>query len=287
MQRLTGIILIVISAASFGTLAIIGRYAYAAGLNINTLLFLRFGFSAVIMLSWLALRREPLPRGRELTLLAGMGGLGYVAQSFLYLSAIQFASVGLVALLLYLYPVFVAILAMIFHKAPLTRTRLLALVLATAGAALTANPQGGQLPGILMAVGAAAIYAVYIIVGAGVMQKVSPVQSSTVIFTSAAVVFSGLAALSGLQWPQSAEGWWAAIAVSLIATILPVVTFLGGLKRIGPTDASLLSTLEPVVTVVLAAVLLQEAIQPLMVLGGALILGAVLILTLSGETQAA
>jgi drug/metabolite transporter (DMT)-like permease len=279
MNRIIGVILIVISAASFGTLAIFGRYAYAAGLDTFTLLFLRFTFSALLMAVLLVMRREALPHGGTLARLVGMGALGYVGQSFSYMTAIKYASAGLVALLLYLYPTFVTVLSAIFLKEKINRIKIIALGLATLGAALTANPQGGQWTGILLALSAAAIYSVYIIVGTGVMQQVSAVQSSTVIFASAGIVYGALTAINGPHWPVSSAGWLAVAAVTLIATVIPVVTFLAGLKRIGPTDASMLSTLEPVVTVVLAALLFGEALPPITLLGGGLILAAVLLLT--------
>ena len=286
-SRFAGIVLIVISAATFGSLAIIGRYAYAAGLDTFTLLFLRFTLAALVMAALLLYRREPLPKGKVLLALAGMGGLGYVGQSFSYLTAIKFASAGLVALLLYLYPSFVAVLSVLVLKEKLTRVKIVALALATLGAALTANPQGGQWAGVLLAVSAAAIYAVYIIVGTGLMRQVSAVQSSTVIFASAGLVFGLLTAAQGPHWPANPSGWAAVGAVVVVATVIPVVTFLAGLKRIGPTDASMLSTLEPVVTVLLAAGLLGETLQPLSLLGGTLILAAVLLLTGGMGRQAA
>jgi len=279
MNRLTGILLIAVSAASFGTLAIIGRYAYAEGIDTFTLLFLRFGISALILGGLLLARREGAPRGRTLALLVGMGAIGYVGQSYCYLTAIKYASAGLVALLLYLYPSFVVILSLLFLKGKITWITLLALGLATLGAGLTVNPQGGQWTGILLALLAALIYAIYIVVGAGVMQKVSAVQSSTVIFASAGVVYGALTAMNGPHWPVSAGGWLAVAAIVLIATVIPVVAFLAGLKRIGPADASMLSTLEPVVTVLLAALLFGEMLRPVTLLGGGLILAAVLLLT--------
>jgi len=197
------------------------------------------------------------------------------------LSAIKYASAGLVALLLYLYPTFVAILSVIFLKRKLTRLKVFALLLATLGVALTANPQGGQSTGILLALCAAAIYSVYIIIGTGVMQQVSAVQSSTIIFASAGLVYGLLAAINGPHWPATPAGWMTVAAMALIATVIPVTTFLGGLKLIGPTDASMLSTLEPVVTVLLAALLLGELLQPLTLFGGGLILAAVILLTQS------
>lgn len=278
MNKLIGALLIIVSAASFGTLAILGRYAYADGLDTFTILALRFSLGAVLMAGLLIARHERWPRGATLARLIGMGALGYVGQSFSYLTATQYASAGLVALLLYLYPVFVAILSAIFLKERFTPLKITALALATFGAALTANPQGGQWTGILLAVSAAAIYSVYIIVGTGVMQQVSAFQSSTVIFASAGTVYTTLALIRGPQLPQSGAGWAAVIAIVLIATVIPVVTFLAGLRRIGPTNASMLSTVEPIVTVLLAALLFGEVLTAEALMGGALILIAVLLL---------
>jgi drug/metabolite transporter (DMT)-like permease len=278
MNRFIGALFIVISAASFGTLAILGRYAYADGLDTFTVLALRFCLAALLLAGWLRVRHQPWPRGKTLAQLIGMGALGYVGQSFCYLTATQYASAGLVALLLYLYPIFVAVLSVIFLKERFTRLKVFALVLATIGVALTADPQGGSWLGIVLAIGAAAIYSVYIIVGTGVLKRVTAIQSSTVIFASAGAVYATLAIIKGPQLPHSTSGWSAVVAIVLVATVIPVVTFLAGLRRIGPTNASMLSTLEPVVTVLLAALLFDEVLPPAALIGGALILLAVLLL---------
>ncbi len=281
MKRLIGILLIAISAASFGTLAIFGRYAYNDGMNIYTVLFLRFGISASFMTVILLLRKEHFPRGQILAQLIGMGALGYVGQSFMYLTAINYASAGLVALLLYLYPFFVAILAIIFLHEKITGVKIIALILALVGTALTVGPVSGQLIGALMAITAALIYSVYIIVGTNVMKHVSAVQSSTVIFASAGAVYGLLTLVNGAQFPASSSGWLAMLGIIVISTIIPVVTFLAGLERIGPTNAAMLSTLEPVVTVLLAAWLFGDKLFPIVMVGGGLILSAVVILTRS------
>ncbi len=281
MKRLIGILLIAISAASFGTLAIFGRYAYNDGMNIYTVLFLRFAISASFMTVILLLRKQHFPRGQILAQLIGMGALGYVGQSFMYMTAINYASAGLVALLLYLYPFFVAILAIIFLREKITGVKITALILALVGTALTVGPVSGQLIGALMAISAALIYSVYIIVGTNVMKHVSAVQSSTVIFASAGAVYGLLTLVNGVQFPASSSGWLAMLGIIIISTIIPVVTFLAGLERIGPTNAAMLSTLEPVVTVLLAAWLFGDKLFPIFMLGGGLILSAVVILTRS------
>jgi drug/metabolite transporter (DMT)-like permease len=284
MKQLTGILLIAISAASFGTLAIFGRFLYADGLDTFTMLFLRFGIAALLMTVILVARREEIPRGRILVQLIGMGALGYVGQSFSYLTAINYASAGLVALLLYLYPMFVFVLSVIILRERVTWIKIVALALALTGTALTVDPAGGQLRGILLAICAALIYSVYIIMGTNVMKHVSPVQSSMVIFASAGGVYGILTAFNGLHLPASRSGWMGIVGIVLIATVIPVVTFLAGLERIGPTSAAMLSTLEPVVTILLAAWIFDERLMPIVMLGGGLILIAVILLT-RGELE--
>jgi len=279
MNRFLGIVLVAVSAAAFGTLAIFGRYAYAEGMDVFTVLFLRFSLSAVVMMILLVARREPMPRGLTLFQLVGMGAIGYVGQAFSYLTALKYASSGLVALLLYLYPMFVAILSTIWLREQITRFKMLALGLALVGTALTVGLEEGGFLGVLLAISAAAIYSVYIIVGTQVMKQVSAIQSSTVIFTSAGGMSGVLMLGTGPHLPATGAGWAVIGSIVLIATVLPVVTFLAGLERIGPTNAAMLSTLEPVVTVLLAAMLLGETLRPITLLGGGLILVAVLLLT--------
>jgi len=285
MDRIFGILLIVISASSFGTLPILTLYAYAAGMDALTILFFRFTLASVLMVGLLIARREPLPRGILLFRPIGMGAVGYVGQAFCYLTALKYASAGLAALLLYLYPVFVTVLsAALFHER-ITGVKMFAVGLALVGTALTVGPAGGQLPGVLLAALAALIYSVYILVGTQVMREMSVWQSSTVIFASAGAMSGMLMAVQGPHLPATAAGWGVVASIALIATVIPVVTFLAGLSRIGPTNAAMLSTLEPAVTVLLAALLLGEALKPLALVGGGLILVAVGLLTRAEMVQ--
>ena len=284
MNRLVGIVLVAISAAGFGTLAIFGRYAYADGMDSLTILFLRFALAAILMLAVLFIRREQFPRGSVLLRLIGMGAIGYVGQAFAYLTALKYASAGLVALLLYLYPIFVALLAVLVLHEPITNVKRLALGLALTGMLFTVGPLTGQLIGGLLAVGGAVIYSIYIIVGTDVMKHTSAVQSSAVIFTSAAISAGLLVMFSGLHLPATGTGWTSILSIVVIATLVPVAAFLAGLERVGPTNAAMLSTLEPVVTVLLAYWWLNETLTPMALMGGGLILIAVVFLT-QGELR--
>ena len=69
------------------------------------------------------------------------------------------------------------------------------------------------------------------------------------------------------------------LGIIVVSTIIPVVTFLAGLERIGPTNAAMLSTIEPIITVLLAAWLFGDKLLPIVMVGGGLILVAVILLT--------
>lgn len=286
MQYLIGVFLIIVSGISFGAAAIFARFAYEAGTNPITLLFLRFGIASICMIFIILVRKNPLPRGRILIGLVLMGALGYVGQSFCYFTGLTLASAGLVALLLYLYPAIVTVISVIFLKEPVSKLKITALVLALAGTVLTIGPAGGGQPlGIILSLGAAFIYSIYILVGSKIVKQGTAIQSSTVIIISAAVVYGGLISIQGPAFPVTLSGWISVIALALISTVLAVVTFLAGLERVGPTNAATLSTIEPVVTVVLASLILGETITPLRILGGMMILLAVIFLA-RGELPA-
>ena len=109
------------------------------------------------------------------------------------------------------------------------------------------------------------------------MPRTGAIASSTTVMLAAAIVYLGIVAVHGPTFPRTTPGWIAIFAIALVSTVLPIVTFFAGLSRIGPTRASTISTFEPVVTVILAALILGESINALQLLGGFLILAAAVI----------
>jgi drug/metabolite transporter (DMT)-like permease len=281
-----GVASVAASAICFGTLPIFARYAYASGVDTATLLLLRFTIAAAIMWTVLLARRLAVPRGRALVALVGMGAIGYAGQAFSFFTAVRIGSVGLASLLLYLYPALVAILSRVFLKHRLVPLQVVAIGMSLAGSVLTTGTGGDGPPAaILFGLLAALIYSVYILTGGRLPASVTPTASTAVVASAAAVVFAAVALAGGLHLPQTAAGWGAVAAIAVVNTVLAVALFLVGVQRLGPVRASVYSTLEPATTLVLAAVLLGEQVTPLRVVGGALILGAVVLLA-RGEAAA-
>jgi drug/metabolite transporter (DMT)-like permease len=286
-DKFSGFALILLSAASFGAMPVFARFAYAAGADPLTVLFLRFSLAALVMLIIMRVRKISRPRGRLLVALIVMGAVGYAGESFTYFTALTLIPAGLVCLLLYLYPAIVTLLAAIFLKERLTIAKAGALALALTGMACTIRLTGNGHPlGILLGLAAALIYAIYILASSRVVQQAGPIAASTVVMTSTAFVYAGAVAVHGPAFPVTLAGWAAIVAIALISTVMAFVSFFAALQHISPTTASTLSIFEPVVTVSLAAFLLNETLTLLQLFGGLLILLAVILLAES-EVRAA
>jgi drug/metabolite transporter (DMT)-like permease len=285
--RAAGLLLVAASALGFSTLAIFGKAAYAAGGNPVTVLSIRFLTASALFWIYLLLIRRPLPDRPVLIRLFLMGGIGYTAMSLLFLSAVDQdrISPALASLLLYTYPAIVTLLAWRFDGDPLTVRKAAALAGALAGTAIvllgagpTAGPAGARWTGVLLALGASAVYSCYIIVGNRMVRKADPLVVSAVVCTAAAVVFTVGGLMLGLLVPMAPAGWAASFGMALFATVLAVLCFFMGLERLGAAPASIISTLEPVGTVALSALFFGEGLTLLQTAGGAAVLASIILL---------
>ena len=288
MTPMRGALLCLVSAATFGTLGIFGTLASDAGATVASTLLVRFAiaasvFAVVLRLGggWARLRR--LPRRVVLTGL-GLGAAGYSLQSGLYFAAIERLDVSIVALLLYTYPVFVTVAAIALGRAaPSLRTGV-ALAIASAGLVLVLLAAGTgafDVAGALLALGAALTYTMYILVSDRVVGKVDPFALALLVLTGATASFAVTGVVTGsLDFNLSAEAWLWLVLLALVSTVVAVSAFFAGLRRVGPSDAAILSTFEPVVTVVLAFFVLGERLTPPQLAGGGLVLAAVVLLQL-------
>ncbi len=278
--RTRGAAWVLASAIGFGTLGILGKMAYAGGASTVTVLFLRFFLAGLLMAALMRARRLTWPRGRDLCLLIGLGAVGYAGQAFCYFSALHHATAGLTALLLYLYPALV-----LFASAMLGRQRLTPIKAGLAVAALTGVllTVGGGLAGsplgIVFGLGAALIYTAYILIGESVIPRTGAIPAATVVMLAAAAVFAAATLVAGPRWPGDATGWLAVFGIALLATVIPIVGFFAGMRQLGATDAATISTLEPVVTLLLAFFVLHEILAPMQVAGAVLVIAAVAVLT--------
>jgi len=278
--------LCLLSAACFGAMAIFGKLAYAAGVEPSALLLLRFGIAAVVLGLVLLLRPElrARPSRRGVLTALGLGAVGYATQASLYFSALERVDASLVALVLYTYPALVTVAAAVLGRERLTPARSAAVVVAFCGTLLVLLAAGGarfDSIGVAIAFGAAVTYTAYILVADTVVHSLPPVVLSALVMAGAALTLSVRSLGSGgVDLGFGPAGWFWVGCIAVVSTVVAMLAFFAGLRRIGPSAAALLSTSEPVVTTALAAVTLGEFLGPVQLLGAALVLASVAVVQL-------
>lgn len=277
-----GIALALISAAGFGSSGLFAGMAYRTGATTWQLLTARFLIACACLVLLGAFRRgTAAPAIRSLGLALLLGVTAYSLQAYLYFSAIRQIGAGLSAILLYLYPALVCLAIWLLEKKPPGRLQAFSIGLAFAGTTLISVDGAGRLDvaGIACAAGAAVVYTGYLMSSARLLRTLDPNQAATLIFLGACVSFLAAAPLQPRPlFPALLEFWIAAAGLALLCTILPVLTMFAAIQRIGVTRTSLLSTIEPVVALVLGYLFLQERFDVLQGAGAGLVLLSILIL---------
>ena len=317
--RRIGIALTIISACSFGSGPLFAKPVYATGVDWLTLSVWRFLFAAVASWLWLfalpegrrALRRVSRRRVVVLLLL----GAFYVGNTATYYAGLETVPASLAALIIYVYPAIVAVLALRFGRRLRGRRPWGALALAMLGVALAVgNIAPDHVPpatGLALMIASPLVYAAWIILAARLAgerrerpspradeprgpaasepatstaedaaEATDPAPAAAIMLTATAVVYLLIAPLAGhslspLAVPAAA--WPGLLGVGLISGALAMQAFYAGTKRIGAAQAALVSTVEPVWTISLAVLLFGEQLTPLQLVGGVCIIAAVLI----------
>ena len=277
-RRALGLLLAVVSATCFGVMPVLTRFVYEDGAEPVGVLAVRFALAAALLLGLARLKGEPLPRGRPLVALTALGGVGYVGMSLCFFLALERIPAGLSTLLLYFYPALVVVLGAVLLRDRPRPVVVACVVAATAGTALTIGPvSGGQLSGVLLALGAALLYAGFILFGSRIT-GVGPLATTATVLSAGTVVLTLLALVTQPQLPTRPVAWLALVGVAVIGTVVAVTAFFAALALLGPSDTAIVSTVEPVVSVGLAALVLGERLSPVQLLGGVAVLLAVAVL---------
>lgn len=286
-----GVVLVSVSAVAFGVGPFFARAAYTGGANVPTLMLFRFGIAAGLLWGYLLWRHRAevrLPAGTIVRLML-LGSLGYAVMSTLYFSSVRFVSPALAALLLYTYPVMVATEGAILFREHLAVRTVAALVLALGGLALALGTGLGQLhrAGVMQALGAAVVYSLYITLSSRVVAGIPPLVVTVWISTATTAGFALAVTVTGWSLVHTADGWGGVLGISFVTTLLAITTFFAGMQLVGPARAAILSTLEPLVTIVAAWLILGEGLSTWQWLGATLVIGSAVLVATERSVQAA
>jgi drug/metabolite transporter (DMT)-like permease len=280
--------LIVISSCSFGALSTLTVFATHAGLTLLPTMFWRYLLAAIALL--LILRRGALKidRTRAIRLIV-VGGFAQALITYLSLRALDFLPVGQLAFLFYTYPAWLALISAATGREELTLPRLAALAIAMAGIVLMVGaPDSATLnrTGIILALGTAFLYALYLPALHEVQKNISPALSSFYLILGVLIAFSVASlAAGGIEMPHSSELWGYLLLLSLVSTVLAFASLVAGLRILGPVRTSIVATIEPFFTTILGILLLGEQMTRSIGIGGVLIASAVLLLQWTSRTR--
>lgn len=277
--------LVLLAAFCYGLQPLFAQYAYAGGADPVGLLLARFAVAAGVLLVFLRWRGIPLPVGqlaRQNLLL----GFGYGLAALGYYSAARSTSVSLAIILVYSFPAFVTAVSITCLGERASALKLASLVLALGGVSMaTGLNLSGASVGALWALLAAVCYGASVIYGTHRINHENPLASAAMLLLGCALTFAVAAVLQGASLPSTAFAWWATLGLALFATLVPVAAFLAGSPRIGPSAAATLSTVEPVVAVTIAVLLMGEQVTYAMLAGGAMVLLAAVLLSRQGPVE--
>ena len=274
-QRI-GIAFSILSSLSYGSAPVFVRWAYDAGAVPLTLLATRYVITTVVFLAALRLAGRPLAMPREHRFGGVIAGVFFSIMAFSYLFAIHRIPVSLAALLVFTYPLPVALLGRLRGE-PLRPARIIAIAAAFGGLAVALGVEIGELDllGIASATVCSLTYAFGVFYFSDTIRGADPMVVTLHATATAAAIFVPLAALDGslTLMPGTALGLVGVAGVS-ITYLLGVLAFFAALIRIGPMKAALLAQLEPVVSILSAVLILGEQLSLVQSVGVVVVLGA-------------
>jgi DME family drug/metabolite transporter len=278
-RRTRGIFEILLSGVFFGFLGVLGKSFYSSGGTPGELLSLRFLFSGTLLWTfWLAREPRALLIGRRAVFRCGiLGVFGYAIFSSCFFQALTGLSASLTVLLLYLYPVIVAVGAWGLFGEKIRRERLAALPIALAGllALVWGDFEISRQSALLFGIGSAVFYALYILASSRWLVGVNPLVSVTYIQTAAGGVLAAIYLRDATHVVALMQKTWLILAlVAVVSSLLAMSLFLAGLQKLKSWEASVLSLAEPLTGVIAAMVLLGDRLSGLQMVGAAAVIAA-------------
>lgn len=284
MEKTKGILFIILSACSFGIMPILAKLSYRGGANTYTTLFLRFFFAAIMLLYYLKSKGISIKLTRkQLFLVLIIGVFGFTLTTSSLFMSYNYISIGMASMIFYTYPSIVTLLAHMFYKEKIYKRKIISLLISLIGIyiLIDTGSVSFNLKGIILAGTATLLYSLYVL-GAS-HKEFKNINSYVLTFyiscASAAVMFVAANATSNFNIHISFYALVSILLLAFISTVVALMAFLEGVRIIGPSKASIFSTVEPIVGLILGILVLGEPISVRIIIGSIMIVLSVVILT--------
>ena len=281
--------LVVLSSLSFGAISVLTLLTSRGGLSLVNAMAWRYLLAIIAVSLFGSLKQiRATPPSRAVILIVAGGG-GQALLTFTSLSALKFISVATLAFLFYTYPAWVALLSAVTGAERLTRWRVAALVLALAGVMIMVGaPGSGTLKGrgVALALGASFIYAAYLPVLRLIQRDIQPKTATLFLVIGAAIFFLFAALLQGgLVFPTRSDVQLEIVLLAVVSTGIAFTALISGLSVLGPVRTAIIATVEPFFTALLGVLVLKDSLRVATLVGGVLIILAVVLIEWSSSTQ--
>lgn len=288
MTRTTkGYILGAIAAVSYGTNPLFAVPLYQAGMDVASVLFYRYVFAAMILGCLMLLRGESLRLARRDIPLMILLGIFFALSSVLLFEAYNYMDVGLASTLLFVEPVFIALILWIFYHERISLWTIISIAICLAGVIFLCNPGPGAnvtATGVILVILSSLAYGIYMVIIN--KSRISSLHGSTITFYSllfGLIVFAvrtdGFTAVQPV--PSGLIPWACIVGISIIPTIVSLMTVAVSIQYIGSVAVSILGALEPITGVLFGVLLFGEILTIRAFIGIILIICAVMTLVLT------
>lgn len=294
---LLGFFLAFLGTALFSLKSIFIKLAYAEGLETDSVLMLRMAISLpiyLLIIVWLARRQSwPIAVLKPLTLkIILLGFIGYFLASWLDLKGLEYISAGLERLTLFTYPIFIAVLGAMFFHTPLDRRLIVTLLLTYFGLWLIFNQEAvadhqEYLLGVVLVLLSALSYSLYVLFGKSVIEEIGSLWFTALAMSVSSVFVLLYYAILG-DWSAltiSPMAWAFVTCLAIFSTVIPSFMLNEAIARVGGARTGVVGTLGPVITILLAVVILDEPFSLYHALGTALVIVGVMLLTFKASPQ--
>ena len=279
-----GVILAIISAICYGMNPLGALFLYEEGLNVNSVIFYRFIFASILLAIFMIIKKDSFYlKFKEIILLALLGllfGISAISlfNSFLYMDA------GLASTVLFIYPIFVAIIMALFFKEKNSIITILSIIFAFLGVVLLYESDGANVSnfGIFLVIVSSLCYAIYIVI-INQYLKISALKVtfySMLFCTITILIHSFFDSSLNILPLVNFNMWFYTIFLALVPTIISLLFLIKAIQLIGSTSASILGALEPLTAVLIGVYVFNEKITFWLVIGIVFILFGVLLIVL-------
>jgi len=284
VEPFIGVLFVLVGAIFFSGKAIFVKLGLQAGASVMTLLNLRMLFALPFFITMAIIsekRNQVKIAGKDWAKILFLGISGYYLASYFDFQGLKHISAGLERLIIFLYPTIVVVLSALIYKTPVRKSQIIALALTYIGVIIafsgaTEHFNKNILVGSLLIFASAFSYAIYLIGSGKLIPKLGAIRFTSygmIISTLAVLVHSNITGTFTLI--ASTKVYLFGLGMGILCTVIPAILLAEGIKRIGSSATAIVGSIGPVSTIILAAIILNEKITVLQIVGTFIVIGGV------------